>query len=509
MIKEKENFAMILKSIGDGVITIDKNNNITFINKITEELTGFTLEEAMNQPLEKIFNIIDVKTNLPQINPVIEVLKTKQIVYLKKDTILISKDKTQYFIEDSAAPILDDDKNLLGVVLVFRDITEKQNTITELHKIHKLESLGILAGGIAHDFNNILAAILGNIELAKINSKDQKIIKYLEKSKDAIMRAKDLSFQLLTFSKGGEPIKRTKNIYQIIEETSNFILHGSPMKSIIKMQDKLWYTNIDSGQISQVIQNIIINAKEAMNNEGIIEIKCSNISDIKKETNIKANNIIFTDNKYVKIEIIDKGHGISDKNIDKVFDPYFTLKQMGNGLGLSICYSIIKNHNGYIFVNSKKNIGTNFVFYLPAIQKEIVEKENNLNYKSKTNNSNEKKTIIVMDDQQDILDIVKELLEHLNCNVILVKNGYEAIRIYKSFLKDKKYIDYVFMDLTIPGSLGGKITSKELLKIDPLAKLIIMSGYSNDYSMSEYKKMGFIGCINKPFSLDKLIEIIN
>lgn len=291
-----------------------------------------------------------------------KVFSTGQIVELANHTVLIAKDGTQYIIEDSGAPIFDKDSKIIGTVLIYRDVTHERRTEEELLKTRKLESVGALAGGIAHDFNNILAAILGNIELAEIYTEpESQAYPLLAEAKKASIRAKDLTQQLLTFAKGGDPVKKTASIDKIITDSANFVLHGSSVLCDYQIPNDLWQGNVDSGQIGQVIQNIVLNSRDAMPEGGVIEVICKNVADISKE------NISLPAQKYIKITIEDTGTGIPEKYLDKIFDPYFSTKQKGSGLGLSICHSIVSKHDGNIFVESEANIGTKLpsIYLLP------------------------------------------------------------------------------------------------------------------------------------------------
>ncbi|MCK5194189.1 MAG: PAS domain S-box protein, partial [Desulfobulbaceae bacterium] len=316
--EEKERLAVTLRSIGDGVITTDTAGNIVLMNKIAEKLTGWSQEEAFNRPLTEVFHIINEKTRKRCENPVEKVLSSGKIIGLANHTALIAKDGTERSIADSGAPIRDKESRIIGVVLVFRDVTLKNQMEEELLKVKKLESVSVLAGGIAHDFNNILAGILGNIELTLLDANlKPKTQKFLTEAKKASVRAKDLTQQLLTFAKGGEPVKETTSLSEIMRDSAEFVLHGSNVACQYHIPDDLWFVEIDKGQMSQVIQNLIINAKHAMPAGGIINITCKNILSSATES-------IFLPrkNNYIRVTISDSGIGIPENVIDKIFDPY-------------------------------------------------------------------------------------------------------------------------------------------------------------------------------------------
>lgn len=498
---EKEQLAVTLRSIGDGVITTDTRGGIVLLNTVAETLTGWSQQEAQGRPLTEVFNIIHEKTRKPCDNPVEKVIASGEIMGMANNTILIARDGRERQIADSAAPIRNREDRIIGIVLVFRDVTERHRMEKELLKVKKLESVGVLAGGIAHDFNNILVAILGNINLALLDGNlEEKTRRLLGEAEKASIRAKGLTQQLLTFSKGGEPIKQTASIAEIIQDSADFVLHGSNVACRYSLPDDLWLVDIDKGQISQVIQNIIINAKHAMPDGGTIQVNCKNIDSL-----ITPDTSLPIKDKYIKIDISDSGIGIPDSLIDKIFDPYFTTKQEGSGLGLAITHSIISKHNGYISVQSKPGEGTTFTLYLPAATREQ-KKENST---TAIETSTDRAKIMIMDDEEMVRDIAKAILVMLGHDVILATNGEEAVELYKKERNSGQPIDITIMDLTIPGGMGGEIAVQEILAINPAAKVIVSSGYSNDPIMARYQDYGFSAAIVKPFQIQDIMDVLN
>ncbi len=505
LLQEKEQLAVTLRSIGDGVITTDLDSNIVLLNKVSERLTGWSQQEAVGQPLLDVFNIVHERTGRPCENPVARVLATKSNVALENHTTLIARDGTRYIIEDSGAPILDKTSSIIGVVLVFRDVTRERRTTEELLKAKKLESVGVLAGGIAHDFNNILAAILGNIELAEeYIDPSSEVSALLSEARKASIRAKDLTQQLLTFAKGGDPVKKTAAIENVIIDSANFVLHGSSVGCSYNIVPDLWPVDCDSGQISQVVQNIIINARHAMPNGGKITVSCENCEMPSEQQQV------FPEKRYIKISIADEGIGIPEKFIDKIFDPYFTTNGRGDvkgsGLGLAICHSIIQKHNGTITVQSKAGVGTSFTIYLPASIRENPAEGIGKNVFVRPERQ---ATILVMDDEPMIRDIVKRMLENGGYEVVVTAHGEEAIAQYAAYHEQGKDFDLIIMDLTIPGGMGGKDAIREILKIHPGAKVVVASGYSNDPIMANCEQYGFVAAISKPYQKLELLKLIH
>jgi len=494
--EEKERLSVTLRSIGDGVICTDAAGAIILMNKIAQDLTGWKEEEAIGKPLTEVFHIINEETRQRCGNPVDKVIQTGGIVGLANHTVLISRDGTERVLADSGAPILDRDGKIIGVVLVFRDITKQREMEKEFQRVEKLESIGLLAGGIAHDFNNLLMAILGNISMAKMYaSADDKLFKSLEEAEKASLCAKDLTQQLLTFATGGEPVKKAAFISELIKDSASFVLRGSNVRCDFSLPDDLWPVEVDKGQMTQVFNNLIINADQAMPEGGIIKVKAENIS-IGAEHNlpVKAG-------KYVKITVKDEGTGIAEKYLPQIFDPYFTTKQKGSGLGLTTAYSIIRGHNGYISVESELGVGTSFYIYLPASEKEPLKQKE----KAKELFVGKGK-VLLMDDEEAVREVVGEMLKMIGYEVEFAKEGAEAVEFYKKAKESAEPFDAVILDLTVPGGMGGKDAIQKLLEIDPGVKAIVSSGYSNDPIMSDFKKYGFRGVVAKPYKIGELSE---
>jgi len=433
---EKERLAVTLRSIGDGVITTDTSGKIVLINRTAERLTGWKYSEAVGKPLEEVFNIINEVTREKVENPVERVLREGRIVGLANHTILISRDGKEYNIADSAAPIVDIKSNITGVVLVFRDVTEKLRLEKEQLKSKKLESIGILAGGIAHDFNNILAGLFGNLELAKVKiKKDHPAYKHIEVAEDALDRATSLTKQLLTFAKGGEPIIEIVNLGSLLRNAVEFNLSGSNIKAEFDIPVSLWNVKADKGQIEQVILNLIVNAKQAMPTGGKIYISAKNIDDIEEE------GIFHLSGKYVKFSIRDEGIGISANYIDKIFDPYFSTKQEGSGLGLAIVHSIITKHNGYIKVSSKVGEGTIFEIYLPAAEEDVKKKKKK--HKTKVKLKGRVIKVLIVDDEEIVRDVAISMIKELGFEAEGAKDGIEGLKKYKTAMKKGKKFDVI------------------------------------------------------------------
>lgn len=496
--EEKERLAVTLRSIGDGVIVTDIEGNITLLNKVGEELTGWSSDEAMGSPLTKVFNIINETTRETCENPVEKVIKTGFIVGLANHTALIRKDGTEIIIADSAAPIRDSRSETIGVVLVFRDVTAQYRMEQEMQKMQKLESLGVLAGGLAHDFNNLLTSIIGNVSLTKMQiGADNKAFQRLTEAEKAAQRAADLTHQLLTFSKGGAPIKKIASITDIVKEAVTFALSGSNVKCVYSIPTHLWSAEVDKGQMNQVFNNLIINAIQAMPDGGTVRIDFQNVVIAENEiADLRAGH-------YIKITFNDEGVGIPEEHLGKIFDPYYTTKKTGSGLGLATVFSILRRHEGSISVKSIMGAATTFTIYIPALKDTF-----NPEYEETGGMRRGKGKILIMDDEEFVRNVSGDILTALGYEVDFARDGKEAIDIYGKEAKKGKPFDLVIMDLTIPGGLGGKEAVVKLHEIDPDAKIIVSSGYSVDPIMSDYKKYGFCGVINKPYNANQVSEVV-
>lgn len=496
---EKERLAVTLSSIGDGVITTDTEGRVVLINRVAEELCGWKREEAAGKPLETVFRIIGEVNRLPQKNPVFDVLSTGKIVELANHTLLISRSGVERSIADSAAPILNENREIIGVVLVFRDMTEKKHAEEEIFKARKLESIGVLAGGIAHDFNNFLTAILGNISLARMfSTPGERIHDILEKAETASNRAKGLTQQLLTFAKGGSPVRKVASIGQIISDSVGFVLRGSNVRFECDIADDLKAVEVDAGQMSQVINNLVINADQAMPDGGLLKIRAVN------EKNSAANRSRLPAKQYVKITFEDQGVGIPATHLNRIFDPYFSTKQQGSGLGLATVYSIIRKHHGDIKATSRLGQGTTFTIHLPAAggEKKICEEKNG----AETHEGSGR--ILIMDDEEIIRDVLCNMLELLGYKTETCRDGAEALECYRSALATGNAFDAVIMDITIPGGIGGKEAIVMLRKIDPLIRAIVSSGYANDPIMARCREYGFSATLAKPYNIAEIGNVL-
>ncbi len=496
---EKERLAVTLQSIADGVITTDVDGRVMLVNRVGESLTGWRLDDAVGCPIDVVFTILDEKTHKILSNPVAHILEAGGQPMVANPAILVSADETQRLIAFSVAAIFDRESKIIGGVLVFSDITEKRRMQEELIKVEKLESIGVLAGGIAHDFNNILTAIIGNVALTKSYAEPgSNVFAKMSEIERAAFRARDLTQQLLTFSKGGKPVKKTISLNRIFYDLAMFALGGSNVGLKYTPPPELWPVEADESQISQVINNLVINAVQAMPDGGIIQGALRNI------TLSASSPLPLADGRYVEMTLQDCGSGISKKNLRRIFDPFFTTKKTGSGLGLSTAYSIIEKHHGYIAVESHVGRGTLFTVYLPASDKQIVDQP-----ELGTEMARGTGKILIMDDEEIILDVVAAILDKAGYSVALARDGREMLAIYEKAQRNGEAFDVVILDLTIPGGMGGKEAIEHLLRLDPQAKALVSSGYSNDPVMADFSSFGFRGAVAKPYKIEELCKAVS
>ena len=502
---EKESLAVTLRAIGDGVITCDVDGKVIMMNSEAEKLTGWTLQEAIGQPLKSVFDVtVDLAAQAKAQKSGYRSEAQSILVTLPETVTLTSRDGIERVIEQVGSPIREKNE-ISGVVLVFRDITERQRSEAERRKAETLEQLGLLAGGIAHDFNNLLTAIIGNISLASLLlPPDDEMATRLDDAKNASMRARDLAQQLLTFARGGAPIKKAASITKLIQDTVSFSLRGSRNRSVFGFDDDVAPAEIDAGQISQVIANLVVNADQAMPNGGTIYVSCDNFC-------YDVNDVLIPDlapGDYVRVRIRDEGVGIPEKYLKRIFDPYFTTKPKGNGLGLATAYSIIKNHNGLMTVESRVHLGSTFTIYLPA----AIEQEEEIPIEAPAKLTPELSgtgRVLVVDDEDAIRDLVEFTLTRLGYEVSQAATALQGVELYQEKLRVGKRFDLVILDLTLPGGMGGKEALKKLLEIDPTVNAIVSSGYATDATMSRYQDFGFRGCIAKPYEAAELGKIVH
>ncbi|MBN1760117.1 MAG: PAS domain S-box protein [Chitinispirillaceae bacterium] len=383
-------------------------------------------------------------------------------------------------------------------LVIMRDISERKKMEVTLRNTQRLESLGVLAGGIAHDFNNLLGGIFGYIDLALLKGGDEQTQSLLGKAMGAIDRARALTSQLLTFAKGGVPVKTVGPLVPFLQETVKFALSGSNVSCSFEIEQDLWKCDFDKNQIGQVFEHIVLNAQEAMPLGGTVVLTASNISVQQQDR------LLLKPGGYVKVVVRDSGIGIPPELLSRIFDPFFTTKSKGHGLGLTTCHSIVKRHNGYIKAESADGKGTVITVYLPAVDAtgEAVAGQPVSDHRGNG-------TIIVADDEEVIRDSTQIMLESMGYTVICTADGKDALSNFHERRRNGQTITAMVLDLTIPGGMGGIETAKEIRTVDKDLPLFVASGYADDPVMANPDNFGFTGSISKPFRRSDLSRILD
>jgi PAS domain S-box-containing protein len=498
---EKERLAVTLQAMSESVITTDVDGLVLFMNPAASVLTGWGAEEVQRRSVTEICVLQD-RSDQPTDLPIAQVTKKDVLVDLPVQTRLVTRSGGRRQIEGCCAPLHARDGKVIGAVLVFRDVTEQERLEQELVRATRLESVGVLAGGIAHDFNNILTAVMGNLALAQLDIVPESPAgSSLRSAEKAALRARDLTQQLLTFAKGGEPVRAAVQLVTVVREMAEFALHGSQVRASYDMAPDLWPADADKGQIGRVVQNLVLNAVQAMPKGGTLRIMARNDTlDGQSQPGLQAGH-------YIQIAITDTGEGIKSENLARIFDPYFTTKQTGTGLGLAAVYSIVKKHRGHIEVESQVGQGTTFRLWLPALQQSLPPADTRTPWTEPEQTM--KGRVLFMDDEQIIRDMASILIKRFGFTVDCAADGAEAVAKYRAALATGPRYDMVIMDLTVPGGMGGLAALGELRQIDPQVKAIVSSGYSSDPVLANFRAHGFVAVIAKPYEVKELSNVLH
>ena len=506
-------YRFVTEHISDVIWMMELDGSrFSYVSPSIKELRGYSAEEVLAMSLDECLtpaSLAHAQRVMRQELDCIAKAPGEQRSPLLLELEHRCKDGNTVWAEVRATLLFDEKGHPKGFAGVTRDITErrkiesgKQQLEAQLLRSQKMDAIGTLAGGIAHDFNNLLTSILGNITLTQQIMKFPRLEgKYLTRAEQATWRAKDLTQQLLAFAKGGDPIKHLISLRDLVIESSGFALSGSSVLCQQHLPINLWPIEADPGQVSQIIHNISINAVQAMPNGGTLVIQGENLWINKSSGTFPVS---LPTGPYVHITFTDEGIGIAKEQLEKIFDPYFSTKPEGQGLGLASTYAILQKHGGHISVESEENEGTKFSLYFPACASGATPiKLETLPLK------HGRGTILIMDDEEPIRLLAREMLAHCGYQCVLAKDGHETIELYQQALNQHHPFSAVILDLTVPGGLGGKDTILRLRELDPHVIAFVSSGYSNDPIMANYQSYGFHGVITKPYSLIGLSTILH
>jgi PAS domain S-box-containing protein len=496
--ESEEHLRLSLQSIGDAVIATDPEGRVVRMNPTAERLTGWTFSDAAGKPLTDLLHLVDPKSGIPVENPVERSLKTGGSGGRMTPANLIASGGAVYQIEDSCSPILSPDGTLTGVILVFRDVTLENRNRDELQKMQRLQSVGALAGGIAHDFNNILMGILGNFSIARISlTPDHPAWTFLNEAERSIHRGTHLAKQLLTFSDDRSRTNEPIHLRELVEETVPLDLTGSSVRAEVTGEEPLWRVEADRSQIQQVLSNLTLNAREAMPNGGRLDLTLHNVD------NTAGGLPFLKSRKYIRITVRDEGAGIEPRNLDRIFEPYFSTKQRNSGLGLATALSIVTRHGGHISAESTPGQGTTFTLHLPAIGPNPVP-ESPAAQAPASFPVNGSARILLMDDDEAILHVLARWLKDMGHTVETAFDGQQALTLFARSKRDGEPFDALILDLTLPGGIGGDEVLRRIRRTDPETKAILSSGYSDGPIVTHYAAHGFKGVLLKPYTQAEL-----
>jgi PAS domain S-box-containing protein len=486
--EKQETYRHLIATTSDGFLLVDSEGKLLDVNAAYVRQSGYSREELLEMDLRDLDELETPEETADHIRHTLEAGSALfEVVHRRKDGSTWNVEVSTTYSHLNGGQF----------ITFLRNISERKEHEKEQLKIEKLESLGILAGGIAHDFNNILTGIMGNISFAqKYLVTTHKSFKPLAEAEKASIRAAELSQQLLTFARGGEPVKKVVSLPHLVSETLSLVLRGTNIKGSIDIPDQIHAIEADEGQMNQVFNNIIINAAQAMPGGGTLFVSAYNVT-------LAIDNILsISPGTYIRLLVADQGCGISENDLKRIFDPYFTTKPAGNGLGLASVHSIINKHGGHISATSAIGHGTTFTIHLPSTGETYATHKTDT--VTQTIGEHTGGSILVMDDEELIRNMTTEMLVYLGYTVTTCDDGNEAIALYKAAQESGMTFSAAIMDLTIPGGMGGKETAQQILEFDPKACLIVSSGYSNDSIISDYSNYGFSGSVAKPYSINEL-----
>jgi len=495
--RERNQLAATLDGIGDGVAAVDAAGRILLMNAVLEELSGVTVGDASGRLLEEVMPVFNEHNSSPA-DGVVTFIRSGSRRVERYNLVHIRRGGEAVLLEQTLQAVVNRDASVSGAVIVYHDVTEKRRTEEELRKAQKLESIATMARGIAHDFNNILTAILGSITLLRMaNSFDHDFFESLSDADRAVAEAKTLTRQLLVFAEGRASVRDDTLLGELVSSAADFALRGTNVRARYEIATDLYTVRADKTQIVQVIQNIVMNSREAMPEGGNVTLGAANV----RRTFPDRPGI---ERDFVAITVKDQGSGIPRDYLARVFDPYFTTKAKGAGLGLAIAYSIVRNHDGYIELESVLGSGTTITVFLPASRN--VEPQATESMQESPPRFNRR--VLVLEDERIVRDVLLKMFTRIGCKCSFAENGVDAIYAYEKARESGFPFDMVVLDLTVPGGMGGQETMQRLTEVDPNVVAVVSSGYVNDPVIADCERFGFKATIIKPYSMQDLVRLL-
>jgi PAS domain S-box-containing protein len=499
LLSEKERLAVTLRSIGDGVIATDVSGRVALMNRVAEVLTGWNAGAAVGEPLDRVFQTLDRHTRRPLRDTVRAVLSDGEAIAGGPPHLLVARDGREILVADSAAPIRDPDSRIVGAVFVFRDVTEQERVEEQLSNTQKLEALGVLAGGIAHDFNNLLTGMFGFVEMAREHAMEPAAVEEHTGLAMAVFeKARSLTRQLLTFSKAGEPVRQSVHLERVVRDAVTFVLSGSNVVADFTIDPDLWPCEVDEQQIAQVIDNLVLNARQAMPAGGVVSIRLEN----------QFKHLHERQEPFVRLSVQDQGPGIPPELWPKIFDPFFTTKSGGTGLGLAVTHSIVRRHGGHAEVGAGAGgTGARIEVFLPATPAAAARPAEAAPV-SRPRAATKPARVLVMDDEDYVRNFAKAALRRLGHEAVLAGDDREAVALLQQAQREGNPIDAAILDMTIPGGPGGVEALKRLRAVVPDLPAVASSGYSADAVLTDPEAHGYDGALPKPFTLAHLDAVL-
>jgi PAS domain S-box-containing protein len=498
LVLESSRLIVTVQTIRDGVITVDRDGAILLMNNQARKFWALADTSSESRPIVSILSALGVSREAAE--DALRRLWDGAIVRLRND---VPTDGPIPLVEVTGTPTRDAEGEVAGAVLVLRDISHIARAEYERAKAAHLQSIGVLAGGLAHDVNNILMGIVGNLSLAEslVRPEETALATRLQNASAACARARGVTSQLLTFAKGGAPIKTTSSVRELVVECTRFALSGSPVAPRFTIADDLWSADVDLDQIGQVIHNLVLNALQAMPRGGIVDVSLAN-HEIAEDAPLALTGL--APGRYVRLTVEDQGHGIPPERLDRIFDPYFTTKEMGSGLGLAITYSIVHAHGGAITVDSQPDRGARFTVYLPASTRPVVPEAVQPALVVRRQGGR----VLLMDDDEMVSDVAQEMLQSLGYFTEATPSGEVATERFRAAEERGEPFDVVVLDLTVAGGMGGAEAVGHIRRIRPDVTVYVTSGYTDDSILARFREYGFNGVLPKPFGVADLRRVL-
>ncbi len=500
----EERLSATLRAVADGIVASDVAGRVVLMNPVAERLTGWSERDAVGCTLQEVLALWDVQTQARVEDPLVLASAPSEPGGPAADVLVGPEDGPRRLATCIASSMRNPDGSNAGFVLVLRDVTVARQVEDELQKASKLESVGLLAGGIAHDFNNILTAMLGYVEMARMDLPDDSdVVRKLVEAESAGRRARDLTQKLLTFARGGAPVLKSTDVGRVISESVSLLSGSKTARCEVRIDPATWPALADEGQLYQALSNLLLNAFQAMPAGGRVTVSADNVD---ARAAFGEAGVTIPAGRWVRMTVEDQGVGIAREHLPRVFDPFFTTRPNGTGLGLSTTYSIVRKHAGRLTMESEPGRGTTVRLYFPTSEEPAARPPGKP--PAQMARAIAGCRVLVMDDQPAVLGVAREMLAAFSCHAHVCADGAQAVRSYREALAGGSRFAAVILDCVVPGGMGGAEAARQILALDPGARIVISSGYVDQPVLVDYGAHGFVGVLHKPYRLDTLGKVI-